>query len=513
MEILNTVDLSRIQFALTAMYHFLFVPLTIGMSLILAIMETIYVIRGNILYRDMTQFWGKLFAINFAMGVATGIIMEFQFGTNWSYFSNYVGDIFGAPLAIEGLMAFFLESTFIGLFLFGWKKLGKLQHLFVTWMVTLGSNFSALWIIIANSWMQNPISYNFNHNAMRMEMLDISKVIFNPYAQVKFLHTVSSGYCTAAIFILSISSYLLVKKKCVNFAKNSFSVSAIFGFFAIIFAIFLGDESGFEINKLQKSKLSAIEAEWKTEKPPSSLKVFAIPNQKEQKNYYSIEIPKLLGIIATRSTKEKILGIQDIIENNKVKIRKGIVAYKILKKIKEKQKISEFEEKRFTNLKKYLGYALLLKKYTKNIEQAKDTDIEMAANDTIPNVLPLFFSFRIMVLCGFYMLFLFTFCLAICIKRKIENAKFLQKVCIFSLPIPWIASESGWFVSEYGRQPWIIFEILPTFLGISNVKKYEVLTTLVLFSLLYFISFFAVLYVVCKIIKNSPKFFEKNKKI
>ncbi len=218
---LDIVELSRLQFALTAMYHFLFVPLTLGMAFLLAIMETVYVLSGKQIYKDMTKFWGKLFGINFALGVATGLTMEFQFGTNWSYYSHYVGDIFGAPLAIEGLMAFFLESTFVGLFFFGWDRLSKVQHMCVTWLVALGSNLSALWILVANGWMQNPIAADFNFETMRMEMVSFSELVLNPVAQVKFVHTVASGYVTGAMFILGISAYYMLKGRDFAFAKRS----------------------------------------------------------------------------------------------------------------------------------------------------------------------------------------------------------------------------------------------------------------------------------------------------
>ena len=218
---MDIVELSRLQFAFTAMYHFLFVPLTLGMTFLLAIMESVYVMTGKEIYRDMTKFWGKLFAINFALGVTTGIAMEFQFGTNWSYYSHYVGDIFGAPLAIEGLMAFFLESTLVGLFFFGWDRLSKVQHLAVTWLVALGSNLSALWILIANGWMQNPVGAEFNYVTMRMEMTSFSEVIFNPVAQVKFVHTVSAGYVTGAMFVLAISAWYMLKGRDLAFARRS----------------------------------------------------------------------------------------------------------------------------------------------------------------------------------------------------------------------------------------------------------------------------------------------------
>src|SRR5437868_2597445 len=239
---LDVVNLSRLQFALTALYHFLFVPLTLGLSILLAIMESVYVMTGRTVWRQMTKFWGVLFGINFAMGVATGITMEFQFGTNWAYYSHYVGDIFGAPLAIEGLMAFFLESTFVGLFFFGWERLSKLQHLVVTWLVAIGSNFSALWILIANAWMQNPVGARFNFETMRMEITSFTQVMFNPVAQAKFVHTVSAGYVTGAMFVLAISSFYLLHKRNRAFARRSFAVAASFGLASALSVVVLGDE-------------------------------------------------------------------------------------------------------------------------------------------------------------------------------------------------------------------------------------------------------------------------------
>ena len=259
---LDIVDLSRLQFAITALYHFLFVPLTLGLSILLAIMETVYVMTGRVIWRQMTKFWGTLFGINFALGVATGIVMEFQFGMNWSYYSHYVGDIFGAPLAIEGLMAFFLEATFVGLFFFGWDKLSKLGHLAATWAVAIGSNFSALWILIANGWMQNPVGSAFNPQTMRMEVNDFYAVLFNPVAQAKFVHT---GYVTAAIFVLGVSAWYLLKGRSVELARRSMTVAASFGLAASLSVVVLGDESGYLSTEHQKMKLAAIEGMWKTE--------------------------------------------------------------------------------------------------------------------------------------------------------------------------------------------------------------------------------------------------------
>ena len=251
------VDLSRWQFALTSMYHFIFVPLTLGLSFMLVVMEACYVVTGKEVYKDMTKFWGKLFGVNFALGVATGITMEFQFGTNWAYYSHYVGDIFGAPLAIEGLMAFFLESTFIGLFFFGWKRLKKSTHLIVTIFMALGSNLSALWILIANAWMQYPIGSEFNFETMRMEMTNFFDVILSPWAQAKFGHTISAGYMTGALFVLAISAWYMLKGRDLEFAKRSFRVAAAFGLVVSVFTIHLGDESGYLVAKDQPAKLKS----------------------------------------------------------------------------------------------------------------------------------------------------------------------------------------------------------------------------------------------------------------
>ena len=276
---LELVNVSRLQFAVTAMYHFLFVPLTLGLSWVLAIMESVYVMTGREIYKDMTQFWGKLFGINFAMGVTTGITLEFQFGTNWAYYSHYVGDIFGVPLAIEGLMAFFLESTFVGLFFFGWDRLSKVGHLIVTFLVALGSNLSALWILIANGWMQFPVGAEFNYETMRMELTSLSQVVLNPVAQSKFVHTVAAGYVTAATFVLGVSSWYLLRGRDVAFAIRSFAVAAGFGLASVLSVIVLGDESGYTVGEVQRVKLAVMEAEWHTQKPPASITVFGIPNE------------------------------------------------------------------------------------------------------------------------------------------------------------------------------------------------------------------------------------------
>ncbi len=282
---------SRLQFAITAMYHFLFVPLTLGLSFLLVIMESMYVLTRKQVYKDMTQFWGKLFGINFALGVTTGITMEFQFGTNWAYYSHYVGDIFGAPLAIEGLMAFFLESTFVGLFFFGWDRLSRLGHWSITTLMAIGSNLSALWILIANGWMQDPVGAVFNPVTMRMELSNFAEVVFNPTAQAKFVHTVSAGYVTASVFVLGISSWYLLRNRYQDFALRSFRIAAAFGFASAASVIVLGDQSGYTLTSSQQTKLAAIEAMWETEPAPASFVLFAIPDQKLHRNSMEVKIP------------------------------------------------------------------------------------------------------------------------------------------------------------------------------------------------------------------------------
>ena len=497
------VDLSRFQFAATVMYHYIFVPLTLGLSFMLALMETIYVVTGKTIYRDMTKFWGKLFAINFALGITTGITMEFQFGTNWSYYSHYVGDIFGAPLAIEGLMAFFLESTFVGLFFFGWDRFSKKQHLLITYLVAFGSNFSALWILIANAWMQNPIGSEFNYETMRMELTSFSEVIFNEVAQVKFAHTVFAAYSTAAMFVLGISSYYLLKKRDIPFAKRSFAIAAVFGFIAIIATAVLGDESAVDFAKTQPMKLAAIESKWETEEAPASFNVIALPNQEKQENTFALKIPYLLGLMATRSTDTKILGIKDLVAINKQRIIRGKEAYALLLELRAGNKTQEIT-KQFESLKDDLGYGLLLKKYREDIHNATDAQIEKASLDTVPNVLPLFLSLRIMVGLGFLMIGIFGFALLQTLRKKIDNNKLFLKAALFSIPIPWIATEAGWLVAEYGRQPFAITDILPTALSVSNVSLANIWTSLIMFIVFYTVLLIIEMYLMIKFTKKGP---------
>lgn len=499
----DLVEVSRLQFALTALFHFIFVPLTLGLSFLLAIMESAYVLTQKIIYRDMTKFWGKLFGINFALGVTTGITLEFQFGTNWAYYAHYVGDIFGVPLAIEGLMAFFLESTLIGLFFFGWERLSQRQHLAVTWLVALGSNLSALWILIANGWMQNPVGAEFNYQTMRMEMTSFSELLFNPVAQVKFVHTVASGYVTGAMFVLGVSSYYLLRQRDVPFARRSFAIAASFGTASILSVIVLGDESGYHLGDVQQVKLAAIEAEWHTHEPPAAFTLIGWPDDAQQKTHFAVKIPYVLGIIATRSFDEPVLGISDLKKINEQRIREGMAAYGLLQQLRNGDE-SEQTRAAFDQVKQHLGYGLLLKKTNPDVVDASEAQIQAAVDRSIPKVWPLFWSFRVMVGAGIFMLAVFVLAFWQSTRHRAAEKKWLLRIAMYSVPLPWIAAECGWIVAEYGRQPWTIGGILPTELSVSNLSAGDVWSSLIAIVLFYVALFVIEMFLMLHFIRKGP---------
>jgi cytochrome d ubiquinol oxidase subunit I len=498
------VELSRLQFGLTAMYHFLFVPLTLGLSILIAIMESVWVMTGRTIWRDMTKYWGLLFGINFAMGVATGITMEFQFGTNWAYYAHYVGDIFGVPLAIEGLMAFFLEASFVGLFFFGWSRLSRVGHLVVTWLLALGTNLSALWILVANGWMQNPVGAVFNPRSMRMEVSSFADVLFNPVAQAKFVHTVSAGYVTGAVFVMAISAWFLLHGRNREFAKRSMTVAASFGLASALSVVVLGDESGYTASQNQKMKVAAIEAMWETEPAPASFTLVGLPDMAARKTRYSVEVPWLLGLIATRSLDGEVPGVVPLVAQSAERIRSGMVAYAALAAVRAHPEDAAARASLDAHVKD-LGYGLLLERYTGEVAAATPEQVEQAAWDTVPDVLALFWSFRFMVAIGLFFIAFFALSFWLSAQRRLDRHRWFLRVAVLALPLPWIAAELGWFVAENGRQPWTIDGVLPTFLSASSVSAATVWLSLAGFVVFYSTLAVVELFLMVKYIRLGPE--------
>ncbi len=480
------VEWSRAQFALTALYHWLFVPLTLGLSFIIAIMESIYVKTGNVVWKEITKFWMTLFAINFALGLATGIIMEFEFGTNWSNYSWIVGDIFGAPLAIEGIMAFFMESTFFAIMFFGWNKVSKKMHLLSTWLVAIGSNLSALWILVANGWMQHPVGMKFNVDSARFEMDSFFDVLFNPNAYSKFLHTIGSGYVMGALFVVGISAYYLLKNRDVVKAKKSIVVGATFGLIASIFLILSGDESAHQVAQNQPAKLAAMEGLYDGHKRASIVAIGQLTSDKEigddkPEFVWSIEVPYALSLLGFHSVDAYVPGINELvygeeeegIEPAKDKIAKGKIAiealknYKAAKKLNDEEKASEYLNI-FRANEKYFGYGYL-----------KDE------KEIIPNIPITFYSFHIMVGLGTWFLALFFFVLYFSMVNKIETQRKLLWAALFSIPLGYLAGEMGWIVAEVGRQPWAIQDMLPVGMATSQLSTGAVQVTFWMFAFIF----------------------------
>ncbi|SPT69123.1 Cytochrome d ubiquinol oxidase subunit 1 [Anaerobiospirillum thomasii] len=498
------VELSRWQFAVTSLYHFLFVPLTLGISWIIFIMEIIYVKTGDTLYKDMAKFWGKLFGINFAIGVATGITLEFEFGTNWSNYSHYVGDIFGAPLALEGLMAFFLESTFIGLMFTGWNRFSKGTHLLITFLTALGSNLSAMWILIANGWMQYPEFAQFSPEKMRMEMVDFWGVIFSPVAQVKFAHTVSAGYVTAGMFVIGVSAYFMLKGKNIRFAKRSMTIGIVFSLLAMGGSALTGDLSALQVTEHQPAKLAAMEAEYHTQEAPASWSLFAIPNEEEMDNDISIKIPWLLGLIATHSFDTPVQGLRDIVAENEERVRSGLIAFSALTKIRAGEGNDELHAA-FEENAKDLGYGMLLVEHAVDPLNPTEDEIKTAARNSVPSVWISYFSFRIMMgivtamgaiaaLAGFMLWY----------KKNLLQNPLVLKLLVLSIPLPFLACEAGWILAEVGRQPWAIQGVLPTFLATSTLDAIDVGLSLVFFILVYTVFLIIEMTLMVKAVKKGP---------
>ncbi|NNM59238.1 MAG: cytochrome BD oxidase subunit I [Legionellales bacterium] len=500
---LFSVDMARWQFAVSASYHFLFVPLTLGLTWMVFTMELAYVLTRKEVYKDMTRFWGKLLGINFALGVLTGLTMEFQFGTNWAYYSQFVGDIFGTPLAIEGLVAFMLESTFFGLFFFGWDKLSKKQHLFATFCLAIGSSLSALLILVANGFMQNPVGAYFNVDTMRMQTSSLLDVFMNPFAQIGFAHTILAGYTTGAVFVLGISSYYLLRGRDIEFAKCSFAIASGFGIVASLMVLMMGDKSGLMVYQHQPLKLAVIEAEWNTEKAPASFNLIAFPSQQEQKNNFAIEIPDILGLIVTHNWTQQITGIKDLVKDNEVRITNGQIAYADLLKIRGGDKSTATMDE-FNQYKNDLGFGMLLTNYTSDITTATPEQVTEAANATLPNVASVFWAFRFMVGFGalITLMFIASFFLSIFSRQWKQN--WFYRLALLSIPLPIIATICGWIVTEHGRQPWTIYNVLPTPLSSSSIAGGDVIASFILFSLFYTLLFVVEIYLMFKFARLGP---------
>ncbi|MCZ6135287.1 cytochrome ubiquinol oxidase subunit I [Campylobacter ureolyticus] len=501
-DLISTVDWSRAQFALTALYHFLFVPLTLGLSFMLAFMETLYVKTGNPEWKRITKFWLRLFAVNFAIGVATGIIMEFEFGTNWANYSWFVGDIFGAPLAIEGLFAFFLEATFFAVMFFGWDKVSKKFHLFSTWMVALGSNLSAFWILVANGWMQHPVGTAFNHETLRNEMINFAQVALSPVGISKFLHTVGGGYITSALFVLGISAYFMLKNKHFQMAKKSFIVAASFGFLSSIFVLFSGDESAYQVAQKQPMKLAAMEGLYKGEVNAGIVAMGILtPDKKpgDEKEPFIVEFqaPYLLGLMATRGINNFTPGIDDLVYGNEKfnipsaqsKIDSGKIALNALENIKlaseknDEKSILENRKILDENMHNF-GYGYLDK-----------------PEDIVPPVGLTFYSFHVMVALGSYFIVLFLTTLYLSMANRIEKYKKLLWACVFSIPLGYVACEAGWIVAEVGRQPWAIQDLMPVGIAATNLASVNVKLSFLLFVVLFTALFIAEIKIMLKQIR------------
>ena len=484
------VEWSRWQFAMTAIYHYMFVPLTLGLSFLLAIMETMWVRTGKAEWLNATKFWMKLFAINFAIGIATGLILEFQFGSNWSNYSWFVGDIFGAPLAIEGLFAFFLEATFFAVMFFGWNRVSRRFHLVSTWMVFIGSNISALWILVANAWMQNPVGMEFNPMTARNEMSDFWAVLLSPTAMSKFFHTVTSAYTLSACFVVGVSAWFILKKRHFEFARKSILLASVFGFLSIIATIFTGDTSAQDVTRTQPMKLAAMEGlnEGGKGAPFTLIGLTCtdpqLPSERMKTVKYGITIPKLLSFLGYHDFDDYVPGIQNIMdgytsEDGKVypsieqRMANGRLAIDALKTYKQavKDKDDALASQSLQTLRanfRDFGYGYLSSPY-----------------DTIPPVPLVFYSFRLMVGLGMLFVLLFICSWWYAKKRKFEKFKFIPYLAIACVPLAYIASQCGWIVAEVGRQPWVVQNLMPTNVAITRIASGWVVTTFWMFAILF----------------------------
>jgi cytochrome bd ubiquinol oxidase subunit I len=511
----SLVDWSRAQFALTAIYHWLFVPLTLGMGVIISLMETIYYRTGKPEWKRITQFWMKLFGINFAIGVATGIILEFEFGTNWSNYSWFVGDIFGAPLAIEGIMAFFMESTFIAVMFFGWNKVSKGFHLASTWLTVGGATISALWILVANAWMQFPDGMTFNPETVRNEMTDFWAVLFSPVAMNKFSHAVTSSWIVGSAFVVGVSAWFMLKNRELDLAKKSIRIASVFGLLGTLCAAFTGDGSAYQVAQRQPMKLAAMEGLYKGQNP-TELVAFGVLNP-SKKSYddgvdpflFQVRVPGMLSLMANRSLHTFVPGITDLINGGFPTARPGNVAgatlsadEKMIRGKRALQALADFKKAQSAGNDSlaaihrsileanynYFGYGFIRDK-----------------KELVPNVPMTFYAFRVMVILGVCFILFFLLAWLLVHKNIFHKQKWMLRLSILSIPLAYICSECGWIVAEVGRQPWVIQDIMPTCAAVSDIETGAVQTTFFLFAGLFTVLLIAELSILFHQIKKGPE--------
>ncbi len=503
---LSQVNWARAQFALTAMYHWIFVPLTLGLSFLVAFFESIYVRTGNEEWKRITKFWMTLFGINFAIGVATGIIMEFEFGTNWSNYSWMVGDIFGAPLAVEGIFAFFLEATFFAVMFFGWNRVSKGFHLFSTWMVAVGSNLSALWILVANGWMQFPTGMYFNPDTARFEMQNFWDVLFSPVAISKFTHATSSGFLLASLFVVGISSWYLLQERHQKMAQKSIIVASVFGLLSAAYVGFTGDEAAYTVAHKQPMKLAAMEGlfDGQTNAPliaAGLINSAKLPGDNQKAFAFEVSIPGLLSLLANREPGSFVPGINDLVYGNKEfqivgaeeKIANGKIAveqlhnYKLARKNGD-QTAADAALQIFDQHKEHMGYGYLNK-----------------PSEAVPPVGLSFYSFHIMVITGAIFPLVLLLFLFFQFKGTLPTHRWLLYLGILCIPLGYISQQAGWVLAEVGRQPWAIHGLLPVNVATSNLTSGTVQTTFFIFLGLFTLLLLAEISIMLKQITIGPE--------
>lgn len=497
------VSLSRIQFGLTAMFHFLFVPLTLGLTWILVVMEALFLATKREVFRDMTKFWAKLLAINFAMGVITGMTLEFEFGQNWAYFSRLIGGSFGPILAIEGITAFMLETTMFGLFFFTWDRVSKKTHFVITVFMAVGASLSIVNILAANTWMQHPIASFFNPKTVEMSLTSMLALYANTFAQIRIGHVLFAGLSVGAVFVMGISAFYLLKGRDTGFAKRSFAVGAGFGLFAMLTVAFFGDQNGLMVLKYEPATLAAMEGQWETHKAPAAWFLTAFPNQKTQSNSFVIKIPWALTLIEYHDLTTPVIGIKEIEKSYIPRIESGIVAYNALQKIRDGD-TSQSTLNTFNKHSDDIGFGFLVKKVNPTVTNVTKKQIIETTHNAIPLVWVQFWAFRVMLACwalftlGTILSFIGVF------KKYTFHTRWLLWCMLVFIPLPYIAAECGWILSEMGRQPWVVHGVLPTFMGVSNVPIKSVIASLSGYAFFYLCLFVIELILMFKYARMGP---------